>query len=88
VEMFRQGGYGDEQIARWFRPGASGKPHFDLWTANREQLEYAGLLPSSIFVAGLCTRSHPDVFHSYRAEGAGAGRMLGIIRPAAPFAVG
>jgi copper oxidase (laccase) domain-containing protein len=38
------------------------------------------LRPDRIFTAGLCTRSHPDVFHSYRAKGSGAGRMLGIIR--------
>ena len=83
VEMFRQAGYRDDQLARWFEAGPSGKPHFDLWTANREQLEGAGLRPAAIFMAGLCTRSHPDVFHSYRAEGANAGRMLGIIRPKA-----
>ena len=62
------------------QPGASGTLYFDLWRANREQLEGAGLLKDRIFAAGLCSRSHPDVFHSYRAEGSAAGRMLGVIR--------
>ena len=80
VEMFRQAGHKDDAIGRWFQPGPSGKPYFDLWRANREQLEAAGLRPDRIFSAGLCSRSHPEVFHSYRAQGSQAGRMLGIIR--------
>lgn len=80
VDMFRAAGHDDECIARWFQPGASGRLYFDLWRANREQLEGAGLLKDRIFAAGLCSRSHPDVFHSYRAEGSAAGRMLGVIR--------
>jgi copper oxidase (laccase) domain-containing protein len=80
VEMFRAAGHDEGRIERWFETGASGRPHFDLWRANREQLEGAGLRPDRIFTSGLCTRSHPDVFHSYRAKGSGAGRMLGIIR--------
>jgi polyphenol oxidase len=80
VDMFRAAGHDDGRIARWFETGASGRPYFDLWRANRDQLESAGLRPDRIFTAGLCTRSHPDVFHSYRAKGSGAGRMLGIIR--------
>ena len=80
VEMFRAAGHDEERIERWFEAGASRRPHFDLWRANREQLEGAGLRPDRIFTSGLCTRSHPDVFHSYRAKGSGAGRMLGIIR--------
>jgi YfiH family protein len=80
VDMFRTAGQDEERVARWFQPGGSGRPYFDLWRANREQLEGAGLQPDRIFVAGLCSRSHPDVFHSYRAAGPAAGRMLGVIR--------
>jgi YfiH family protein len=80
VDMFQAAGHDDRRIARWFETGASGRPYFDLWRANREQLEGAGVRAGRIFTAGLCTRSHPDVFHSYRAKGSGAGRMLGIIR--------
>src|SRR5215203_5097777 len=73
VDLFRAAGHDDERIARWFETGASGRPYFDLWRANHEQLEAAGLRPERIFTAGLCTRSHPDVFHSYRAQGSSAG---------------
>jgi hypothetical protein len=36
----------------------------------------------NIHFAGLCTRTHADVMHSYRARGNAAGRMVGVIRPA------
>ena len=78
--MFRDAGHDQPTLERWFHIAPSGRPYFDLWQANRDQLEAAGLDPAKIFGAGLCTRSHPDVFHSYRAKGAEAGRMLGVIR--------
>jgi YfiH family protein len=80
VEAFRNAGHDQRSIARWFlrQPGA--RPHFDLWRANREQLESAGVAAGSIHVCGLCTRSYPDVFHSYRAVGPEAGRMAAVIR--------
>ena len=37
-------------------------------------------MPENIHVAELCTKTHADVFHSYRVLGAKAGRMIGIIR--------
>jgi polyphenol oxidase len=80
VEAFRAGGHDDESIERWFVREAGRKPHFDLWRANREQLERAGVPPDAIHVAGLCTRTHADVFHSYRAAGPQAGRMAAVIR--------
>jgi YfiH family protein len=55
---------------------------FDGWRSVREQLESAGIPPESIHVARLCTGSHPGVFCSYRRDGAGAGRLAGVIRPA------
>jgi polyphenol oxidase len=80
VEAFRAGGHDDESIERWFVREAGRKPHFDLWRANREQLERAGVPPDAIHVAGLCTRTHAGVFHSYRAAGPQAGRMAAVIR--------
>jgi polyphenol oxidase len=82
VELFRSAGHDDRTIERWFVREAGRQPHFDLWRANREQLERAGVLPDHIHVAGLCTRTHPDVFHSYRAAGRQAGRMAAVIRAA------
>jgi polyphenol oxidase len=80
VEAFRAGGHDDESIERWFVRAAGRKPHFDLWRANRDQLERAGVPPDAIHVAGLCTRTHAGVFHSYRAAGPRAGRMAAVIR--------
>lgn len=87
IDAFREAGHGDEDIARWFTPGPRGRAHLDLPCVNRDQFERAGVPAASIHVAGLCTRCRPDVFHSYRAAGASAGRMLGAIRPA-DFTVG
>lgn len=80
VEAFAAAGHDAATLQRWFIREPGRKPHFDLWTANREQLERAGVPPHAIHVAGLCTRNYPDVFHSYRARGAGAGRMAAVIR--------
>jgi hypothetical protein len=52
------------------------KATLDLRDANRELLKRAGLFPSRIQVCGPCTRCRSDRFHSYRADGAAAGRQL------------
>ena len=79
VEAFRSEGHPAEAIERWFSRG-EGRPHFDLWRANADQLREAGVPQESVHLSGLCTRSYPDVFHSYRAMGRLAGRMAGVIR--------
>lgn len=58
----------------------SGRWFLDLWTATRDQLRDVGLRPDRIFLAGLCTASHDDVFCSYRRDGARAGRLAAAIR--------
>jgi YfiH family protein len=80
VEAFRQAGHGEAALDRWFSTGPGGRFHLRLARANRDQLAAAGLRAENIHVAGLCTRSYPDVFHSYRAAGANAGRMAALIR--------
>ena len=80
VEAFTQAGHARQAIARWFQPGQGDRSHLDLGLANRDQLAAAGVPPDRIFDAGLCTKSHATLFHSYRAHGAGAGRMAGVIR--------
>jgi copper oxidase (laccase) domain-containing protein len=37
-------------------------------------------MPENIHSAELCTRTHSDVLHSFRADGDKAGRMLAVIR--------
>lgn len=80
VDAFRQAGHDDAAIERWFMREPGRRPHFDLWRANREQLEQAGVPSTTIHVSALCTRTHPDIFHSYRAAGSKAGRMVAVIR--------
>jgi YfiH family protein len=49
-----------------FQVGSPGnRPHFDLWRANRRQLEAAGV--HCIAVAQHCTACHTDEFFSHRA---------------------
>jgi YfiH family protein len=80
VQAFEEAGHGQDVIARWFAQGPSGRPYLDLWSANSDQLEMAGIPRERIHVAQLCTKTYADVLHSYRAEGKKAGRMLGVIR--------
>jgi polyphenol oxidase len=79
-DAFRANGTTDETLERWFTPGRGDRLFLDLERANRDQLERAGLDPSRIFTSGLCTKTHHDRLHSYRAEGQGAGRLLAAIR--------
>jgi polyphenol oxidase len=53
---------------------------FDGWQAARDQLESAGVPADQVYVAGLCTASHADVFCSYRRDGSAlTGRMAAAI---------
>jgi YfiH family protein len=81
VDAFREAGHREGALRRWFEAGASGRPYLDLALANRDQLADAGVPVEHIHVAGLCTKTHADVLHSYRADGKAAGRMVGVIRP-------
>lgn len=79
VDAFREAGHQPVLLERWFVRGP-GRPHFDLWGANVDQLTSAGVDAARIHVSGLCTRTYPDDFHSYRATGQAAGRMAAVIR--------
>ena len=57
-----------------------GHGFLDLWTAARDQLRAAGVREDRIFVAELCTASHPPTFCSSRRDGPQAGRMAAAIR--------
>jgi YfiH family protein len=79
-QTFREAGHHADMLERWFEPRPAGKFHLDLWRATRDLLEGAGVMPDNIHLAELCTRTHSDAFHSFRAEGDRAGRMVGVIR--------
>ena len=55
------------------------EPRLDLRNAIRFQLAGAGVAPDAIYSAPWCTRCRPDLFFSYRGEGAAAGRMMACI---------
>jgi YfiH family protein len=80
VESFRSAGHSEASIAAWFDQAPGRRPYFDLWRANHDQLGSVGVRPDAIHLSGLCTRTHPDAFHSYRARGQHAGRMAAVIR--------
>jgi len=84
VRAFRAGGAGDTLLRTWFSPGKGDRLLLDLERANRDQLAAAGMDPARIFGAGLCTKTHSDRLHSYRADKTAAGRMLAGIRAAGP----
>ena len=66
------------EASAWFSSRA--RPHLDLWRATRDQLACAGVPLTQIHVSALCTFDHPALFHSYRRDGASAGRLVAAIR--------
>ena len=80
VDAFRSAGHSPDDVARWLEPGKGDRFVLDLTGANVDQLVAAGLRRDQVYQAGICTKSHSDVLHSYRADGPNAGRMAGVIR--------
>ena len=67
------------QGAAFFRPGPNGRPHLDIRAANVKQLLDAGVSPGRIHHVADCTFCRADVYHSFRREGRGAGRMVNFV---------
>ena len=64
----------------WFTADGPARWRLDLWRANADQLAAAGVPSHAIDTARLCTFDRPDLFHSFRRDGAEAGRMVAGIR--------
>lgn len=57
----------------------SNKPHVDLVACVRAQLERAGVPANQIERVGACTHANPEVYFSYRRDGAGIGQHMSFI---------
>jgi YfiH family protein len=77
VAAFREAGHA-ASIDRWFAR-AGGVLRLDLWRANVDQLEAAGVPANRVFVAGLSTAAYPGWLESYRRDGVAAGRLVGAV---------
>ena len=72
IDSFKAAGFDVSNICE-----QSGDSFFlDLWEANQQSLEKAGIPAENIEIAGLCTFTHPDHFFSARRLGIKSGRML------------
>jgi len=60
-------------------PSRPGHLYLDLSQAIVQQLRRAGVPPSHIWHADLCTACHSHWFYSYRQDGPRSGRMLNIV---------
>ena len=76
VEAFVDAGRDADAISR---PGPRARRHVDLMEDNRHQLLSAGIRPDRIYDSGLCTACANERFYSYRKEGKGVGRLMGVI---------
>ena len=68
------------EAATWFTEDGPGHWRLDLWTANADQLEAAGVPPAAIHQSRLCTFDRAEAFFSHRREGAGTGRLFAAIK--------
>jgi YfiH family protein len=69
-QVFREDGYG-------FLGDIDGKPHLDLWMANRWILEKAGV--TQIELSGICTRCQMEDWYSHRGANGRTGRFGAMI---------
>lgn len=75
AQAFREAGF----IEVGLRNNITGKPHIDLWEANRQDLLQAGLISEKIEIAEICTYKNPSRLFSARREGIKSGRIASAI---------
>lgn len=79
LTAFAAAGFSSVDLAEWFARDRRSRLRLDLWQANADQLVHAGVPRAQVHVSGLCTKTHLEVFESFRAEGERAGRMAALI---------
>ncbi|ADQ80479.1 protein of unknown function DUF152 [Paludibacter propionicigenes WB4] len=72
IDSFKVAGFDVSNICEQ----REGSFFLDLWKANQQSLEKAGIPAENIEIAGLCTFTSPDRFFSARRLGIKSGRML------------
>ena len=60
-----------------YRDSADNRPHFDLWSGNRRDLERQGL--RNVKTLEICTYENTEEFYSHRAENGATGRFGVVI---------
>jgi YfiH family protein len=72
-----------EEVAVRFAPervqSIRGELHLDLGASIADDLRASGLLPARIGRSSYCTSCNPDLFFSYRRDGARSGRMAAVL---------
>lgn len=68
-------GFG-ERAAEILAPAREGKAYFDLWAANRIDLEEAGVAAERIEVSAIATDENLGEFYSHRHENGQTGRFI------------
>jgi YfiH family protein len=68
-----------EDAEQVFVSGRNGRPHLDLRAANVRQLRRAGVRDTAILHVDECTHCQAELYHSYRRDGKGAGRMISYV---------
>lgn len=76
VDAFVAAGRDRQSVSR---PGPKQRRHVDLIEDNRRQLIAAGVRQDRIYDSGCCTVCENERFYSYRKEGKGVGRVMGVI---------
>jgi YfiH family protein len=64
---------------QYIRKSPQGKTFLNLKSFNKDRLLTAGLREQHVEVSAYCTICTPEIFHSFRRDGAQSGRMLGVI---------
>ena len=67
-----------ERAEEVLAPADGGRALFDLWAANRIDLEQAGAAPERIEVAAIASDERLEDFYSHRREGGRTGRFIAV----------